>query len=264
LIGGIVIVVAAGIAITAAGSSAHTDHSKDRAPASAALVSALRSVPASVFDSVGPGAALALPPRIKGTPLTTNGKPNVIYIGAEYCPFCATERWPLVIALSRFGAFSHLQTTHSSTEDVFPATPTFSFHGAQYSSPWVNFTAVETHTNERRGNDYAPLDRLSPDQQRLFATYDNPPYVSSNSSAGIPFIDFGGRYLTDGATYNPAVLQGKSLQQIAAAMRDPSTRISQGAIGAANVITATICALTGNQPANACTDTVQQIEGAIG
>jgi hypothetical protein len=108
------------------------------------------------------------------------------------------------------------------------------------------------------------LDQVSPAQRQLFATYDKPPYVSSASSGGIPFIDFGGNYLIDGATYDPAVLEGKSQQQIATALRDPSSPISQGAIGAANTITATICLLTQNQPASACTDTVQQLEGAIG
>jgi hypothetical protein len=238
--------------------------SLDRTPASAQLVAAMGSIPKNVFDRVGPGRAIAPPIPITGAPLIAGGKPELLYIGAEYCPFCATERWPLVIALSHFGTFSHLQTTHSATDDVFPGTPTFSFHGARYSSPWISFTAVETHTNELLGNDYVPLDRLSPAQQRLFSTYDNPPYVSSDSSAGIPFVDFGGKYLIDGATYDPAVLQGKNLQQIADSVRDPTSPIGQGAIGAANLITATICRLTGDRPASACTDTVQQLEGALG
>jgi hypothetical protein len=265
LIGGVVVAVAAGIAIAAAaGSGAHTVHPAVRAPASASLVAALRSIPAGVFDSVGPGRATAPPLPIHGAPLVADGKPEIVYIGAEYCPFCATERWPLVIALSHFGTFSRLQTTHSALRDRFPGTQTLSFHGAQYSSPWISFVAVETRTNEPRGNDYARLDPVSPAQRQLFATYDKPPYVSSASSGGIPFIDFGGRYLIDGATYDPAVLQGRSLQQIATALRDPSSPIGQGAIGAANTITATICLLTQNQPASACTDTVQQLEGAVG
>ncbi len=34
------------------------------------------------------------------------GKPEVLFVGAEFCPFCAAERWPLIVALSRFGHFS--------------------------------------------------------------------------------------------------------------------------------------------------------------
>jgi hypothetical protein len=257
------VAVAAAIAIAAAGSASHGGDSAARAPAPAALVTAMRSIPASVFDGIGPGSANAPPLPIHGKPLAADGKPEVVYIGAEYCPFCATERWPLVMALSRFGTFSHLQTTRSSSTDLFPSTATFSFHGARYTSPWITFTAVETYTNEPRGNGYVPLDRLSNEQRHLFATYDNPPYVSKESSDGIPFVDFGGAYLIDGATYNPALLQGKSLQEIAATLRDPSSLVSQGAIGAANTITATICLLTDNRPATVCTDTVQALEGAI-
>ncbi len=50
-------------------------------------------------------------------------KPQVAYIGAEYCPFCASERWPMVIALSRLGTFSGLGLTTSSATDVFPEHP---------------------------------------------------------------------------------------------------------------------------------------------
>jgi hypothetical protein len=63
----------------------------------------------------------------------TAGKPLVVYIGAEYCPFCAAQRWPLVVALSRFGTFSGLSVTRSASEDVFPDTATLSFHSASYT-----------------------------------------------------------------------------------------------------------------------------------
>ena len=51
------------------------------------------------------------------TPLTSGGKPEVLYLGSEYCPFCATQRWAMINALSRFGTFSGLTTTHSSSSD---------------------------------------------------------------------------------------------------------------------------------------------------
>ena len=35
--------------------------------------------------------------------LTSGGKPEILYVGAEYCPYCAAERWAMVVALSRFG-----------------------------------------------------------------------------------------------------------------------------------------------------------------
>ena len=39
---------------------------------------------------------------VTGTPLTSDGKPELLYLGAEYCPFCAAQRWAMVNALSRF------------------------------------------------------------------------------------------------------------------------------------------------------------------
>ncbi len=39
-------------------------------------------------------------------------------MGAEYCPFCAAQRWAMVNAFSRFGTFTGLTTTHSSSTDT--------------------------------------------------------------------------------------------------------------------------------------------------
>ena len=41
----------------------------------------------------------------------------MLYIGAEFCPICATQRWPMTVALSHFGTFSNLQQTHSAVSD---------------------------------------------------------------------------------------------------------------------------------------------------
>ena len=39
--------------------------------------------------------------RIDPPRLLTNsaGKPEIVFVGAEYCPYCAAERWPIVMAL---------------------------------------------------------------------------------------------------------------------------------------------------------------------
>jgi hypothetical protein len=259
---GIVVVLVIGIAAVFAvvGGSKST---KSEVPASAALVNKVTSVPANVFDTVGRGTATAAPAPISGTPLVSNGKPQILYVGAEYCPYCATERWPMVVALSRFGTFTGLKTTHSSSTDVYADTNTFSFNGASYSSKWIAFTGVETESNQQQGDGYKPLERLTSAQQQIFSTYDQPPYVSSQSSGGIPFVDFGGKYIIDGVTYDPGVLQGQSLTGIANSLADPQSKISQGAIGSANAITAAICKLTNNQPTNVCNATIQRIEASL-
>ena len=46
-------------------------------------------------------------------------------------------------------------------------------------------------------------------------------YDGSNGS--IPFLDFGNKYTSSGATYDYQVLQGKSPDEIASQIRDPST-----------------------------------------
>jgi hypothetical protein len=174
----------------------------------------------------------------------------VLYVGAEYCPYCAAERWAMVVALSRFGTFSGLGQTASAANDVFPSTPTLSFHGSSFRSSTVAFSGVETQSNEVVNGQYAPLDKLSAADEQLFSTYDSPPYVDDAGS--IPFVDIGGKYLISGSTFSPQVLKGKTHQQVAAALSDPSSDIAQAVDGAANLITAAVCATTANTPAPVC------------
>ncbi len=211
------------------------------------VVSAL----ASVFAAVGTDAAQASPSAITAPALTAGGKPKILYIGAEFCPFCAAERWPVAVALSRFGTFSNLGTTHSASDDVYPNTPTLSFHGATYTSKYLSFTGVETTTNEKVNGQYAPLDTPAAADQQTFDTYNRPPYVTSAGS--IPFIDIGGKLVSSGATYSPELLAGKTQAEVANALKDPSSPIAKAIDGSANVYTAAFCQLTGNQPTNVCT-----------
>jgi thiol-disulfide isomerase/thioredoxin len=122
-------------------------------PTGAALssvVSKVTSVPASTLDKVGDGSG-SFTGKIQavsgGTPLTANGKPEMLYMGAEYCPYCAAERWSMIVALSRFGTFSGLSTVHSSTTDTPSNISTFTFHGSSYTSKYLTFTPVEMETN---------------------------------------------------------------------------------------------------------------------
>jgi hypothetical protein len=194
------------------------------------------------------------------TPLTSGGKPEVLYIGAEYCPFCAAQRWAMVNALSRFGTFTGLTTTHSSSTDSDPNTPTWTFYKSTYKSDYINFTSVEETTNERQGNSsdtsvpYVTLQTPTADQQKIAQTYD--------PNGSIPFFDLGNKYVQVGnlSPLDPAMLAGKTWSQVAAAMNDPTSAIGKAEIGNANYMTAGICKLTNNQPATACTPTIQKLE----
>jgi hypothetical protein len=257
----VVIGIAATVAVAGGGSS--SGGGADRA-ASPALVKPISSVPADVFSAVGKGSASSLPNAIQAPALTKDGKPRIVFIGSEYCPYCAAERWGLAVALSRFGTFTGLRTTHSSSTDLYPDTNTLSFHGAKFTSPYITFESVELETNQPSGSGYKPLETPTAEQAKLMAKYDAPPYVAASDAGAIPFIDFGGTYMSTGATYSVQVLSGKSHQQIADALSDPTDPIAQGVIGVANGFTATICKLTNNQPASVCaTPAIQKLAAQI-
>jgi Domain of unknown function (DUF929) len=177
-------------------------------------------------------------------------------VGAEYCPFCAGERWPLIVALSRFGTFDNLQLSRSASDDVYPSTPTFSFVGSTYTSPYLEFNPVELQSNVRSGSSYQALQTPTPAQTNLLRTYDAPPYVPASAAGSIPFIDFAGQYLVSGAGYDVGTLHGMTQEQVAAALSDPSSPQAQAILGSANVLTAAICTATGNAPANVCNEPV--------
>jgi hypothetical protein len=216
----------------------------------ASVVTGVTSVPPAALNEVGTGtAAPGTVTRVVGAPLSSGGKPEILYIGAQYCPYCATERWPLTVALSRFGTFSGLTGIHSSPTDVYPSQPTLNYYGSTYTSRYLVFAPVETTTV----NPDTSLQRPTAAEQAVLSRYDAPPYVPAADTASIPFIDIGGRYLIHGAQYDPQVLQGLTWAQVASALRNPSSRVAQDIDGAANMITAAICKITGDQPASVCT-----------
>jgi len=217
------------------------------------VVSSITSLPASELDAVGAGSANNLIKPVSGSQLTgPNGYPEVFYLGAEYCPYCAAERWPMIIALSRFGTFSGLKTTSSSSSDVYPNTPTFTFHGSTYTSQYVDFVAVETTDRDRN-----PLESPSSAQQGLVNQYD--------SAGSIPFVDLGNRYAFSGAMYLPDVLSAMSWTAVADALAQPTSPQAKAILGSANLITAAVCKLTADKPASVCSSsTIQSLEKTLG
>ena len=94
-------------------------------------------------------------------------------------------------------------------------------------------------------------------QQALLSKYD-----AANQGA-IPFIDYGNKYMSVGATYDPGVLAGLTWSEIAADLHTPSTPLAKSVLGAANYVTAAICGLTNDRPATACTPTVKALQKKI-
>lgn len=225
--------------------------------APASLSSTVTSVPASTFASVADGGVAQPFKKVSGQqPLTgANGKPVLLYMGADYCPYCAAERWSLVLALSRFGQIGGLQLTTSSSGDAFPDTNTFDFSHLSFTSDVLEVQAVEMQ--DRNGQTYQTP---TPTQQSVFSALDQPPY--SSTQGGIPFVDIGNRYVggLPSSGYGPDALQGLTWDQIAQKLGNPNDSVTKGIVGNANRITAAICAVTNNQPSSVCqTPTIQQL-----
>jgi hypothetical protein len=256
----VVIAIVVGFIVFKVNSKSPTSSSASNGPTGTALsqvIAETTSVPASTLQAVGAGSVTTPPTAVSGPPLTSGGKPETLYIGAEYCPYCAFERWGMVVALSRFGTFSGLRTVHSSTKpgEPFPNTPTFTFYGSTYTSKYVTFTPVEETTNVPQGNGYVPLQKPTPAEQALLNKYD--------SSGSIPFVDFGNKYTIVGASASPQVLAGKSWPTIASSLHDPSSPIAQAVDGTANYMTAALCKLTSNQPSTVCTPAITALQSKM-
>jgi hypothetical protein len=237
---GLVVVLGVVFAIAAPGAtSASTAARPD-----AAVARAVTSVAPSAFNAVGAGSATALKAE-NGTPLTSGGKPEVLYMGGEYCPFCAAERWALTAALSRFGTFSGLEFIHSSPSDVYPSTPTLTFYKSSYTSRYLSFVPVEWYgeaDDSSTPTGHAVLQQPTAAETAVFDKY---------AGESFPFVDLGNKY-TSGVQYDPADLAGMSWAQVAAGLRDPSSTTAKDIDGAANVITAGLCTLTHGQPGSVC------------
>jgi hypothetical protein len=223
----------------------------DPAPAAASLVASVTNVPQSVLNTVGTGTGVTAPQVLKNQPkLTPAGtKPELLFIGAEFCPFCAAERWAMVIALSHFGTWSGLETTTSSLWDSDPGTATFSFRNAKLTSQYLQFVPVEHETNDSFGSGTRKLFQpLTKAQSNLWQKYS----TQFGEQTGYPFLDFANKVFVLGPSYDPSVLQSLNQQEIAAKLTNPSDSVTQAIVGTANYLTASVCAITGDQPASVC------------
>lgn len=220
-------------------------------PVPAAVASAVENPSAAVLDSVGtgsqPGQMIRLPASAKLT--GAGSKPLVVFVGAEYCPYCAAERWSMVMWLSRFGTFHNLSEIQSSSTDVYPNTDTFTFYKSTYSSPYIDFSS-----NELQDRNQAPLQTMTTQISKIFTKYDNPPYASQ--SGQYPFIDIGGVFSLHTTSYSPGLLTGLTWSQIAGKLSNPSDPVTQAIVGNANILTAATCIATNDQPASVCASPV--------
>lgn len=192
------------------------------------------------IDTPGPGANL--PAKVSGRLYIFDGKPEVLYIGGDYCPYCAVTRWGLIIALMRLGNFTGLEYMQSSPTDYAADTSTFSFENSSYRSSLLHFDGLEL--TDRNGANITDANFTALEQQ-AYARY---------TSGGIPFIDFANVSIQDGAIVSPIYIHSYSWQQIISNLSSQNSPISQAVIGSADVFTAYICESnsTLNATAQAC------------
>src|SRR5438270_4964768 len=208
----------------------------------ASVISRATKVSPAVLDAVGTGGAPSPLTRVSGAPLTgSNGKAELLFLGAEWCPYCAAERWAMVVALSHFGTVAGLRLTTSSSTDVFPDTHTLSFYGSTYTSTYLDFVPVELEDRNRN-----PLQPMTPQEQQLAQTYD--------PDSSIPFIDVGYVYTAIGQGVPAQLLQGLSWQQIASVLSNAQSPVTKAIVGNSNYLTAAICTLPGTSSAPICSD----------
>jgi hypothetical protein len=231
---GVVLAVIVGLVAT---SLASGGASASEAAAPTIVVKQATSLPPGVLSRIGTGQALTpLMPVSPGSPLRIDGKPTIVFVSEESCPFCAAERWPVVIALSHFGTWAHLGATTSSATDVYPSTSTFSFRDATYSSPYITLRTTELTDNA--GHQLQAPTRLD---TKLIERYDVPPYVNSADQSGaVPFLDIDNHYILAGAQYDPEVLAGLTTREIAAQLSDPKSPVAQAIDQSANALIAAI------------------------
>ncbi len=199
----------------------------------------------TLANRVGAGIVSPYPTKEKISNVTmVNGKPAVIYVGADYCPYCGITRWGFVLALMRFGTFTSLHYMTSSSTDAYANTATFTFYNSSYESSIIAFIESEIETNTE------PYQTLQvPDQLQ------NSTVSAFDPGGSIPFIDFGNRSVQIGASISPNYIKGMSWQEVISKLNDSNSTVSQAIIGQADVFTAEICAIDGDMPSNVCNQT---------
>ena len=243
VIGSLVAAVAV-VAVVIVAISGSSSGGKPRQPAPPAAVSQMSGVPTSVLvDASTKVTALNFAQTATGGTLTKDGKPEVLFIGAEFCPICGAERWPMTLALMKFGTFNNLQKTHSAIADGNVGT--WSYYGATYTSQYLAFQPYEIYTNQPSGGYYKTLEKLPSDAQGIWT-------ANLGSNLTFPFIDFAGKNVLETAQFNPSAIYNHSFDTILGAVGSNDQTIGASIDASAAVFTKYLCGITNDQPGDVC------------
>jgi hypothetical protein len=221
-------------------------------PVSPSVLQEITGVSPSTLSTIGKPSGVTAPLAITGPSLTVGGKPEVLYVGAEYCPFCALERWSLIIALSQFGNFTGLEYMQSSPTDQNANTPTFTFVSSNYTSPYIAFVPVEEFNRAT-----STITTLSSYQSSAVSAYDT--CGGTTSAGGIPFIDIANSWAVSCGAQSTLDLSGQNWTKVASVLDNPNSNTAQLIDGAANTLITAICKVDGGQPSSVCTQSYADV-----
>ena len=163
------------------------------------------------------------------------GKLSVFFMGAEYCPYCAAERWAIVRSLQKFGQWDGLKQTISAARDEpFLNLPTYDFTKSTYTSPNIEFVAREVKDRE-----FKPLEKLLKTEEKLVRKF--------NPKKEIPFLLVGGRFMQIGSGFPPKIFIGHTFRQTETELKKIESEIRKTIDEEANIISALLC-LSGLPP----------------
>jgi thiol-disulfide isomerase/thioredoxin len=163
------------------------------------------------------------------------GKLFVFFLGAEYCPYCAAERWAIVRSLQKFGQWEGLKQTISAARDEqYLNLPTYDFTKATYTSSHIEFVAREIKDRE-----FKPLQKPLKTEEKLLRKF--------NPKKEIPFLLIGGRFMQIGSGFPPKIFIGHTFRQTETELKKTESEIRKTIDEEANVISALLC-LSGLPP----------------
>ena len=157
------------------------------------------------------------------------GKLFVFFMGAEFDPYCAAERWAIVRSLQKFGQWDGLKQTISAARDEpFLNLPTYDFTKATYTSPHIEFVARELKDRE-----FKPLQKPLKTEEKLLRKL--------NPKKEIPFLLIGGRFSQIGSGFTPKIFIGHTFRQTETELKKVESEIRKTIDDEANIISALLC-----------------------
>ena len=134
------------------------------------VTKAVTSIPSSAIDAAATNALGSKQIGLAGAAILSNqaasdglnGKPALLYIGSEGCPYCGMQRWGLIVVLARFGKFSNLHLMQSLWTER-PEAGDIHVLGLSLQQPLRlvrTGRSVQQHPHQQRG--WGPLRTLLP------------------------------------------------------------------------------------------------------